>query len=161
MPSFDIVSEINRQEVDNAVSQTAKEIAARYDFKGSKSKIVPEKEGLQLLADDEFKMKAVVDILQSKLIKRGLNLKSFEFGKMEPGPDGLTKSFVKIIAGISQEKAKEIVKIVKETKLKVQASIQGEQVRVAGGKRDDLQLVMAHLRSQNFSLPLQFTNYRD
>lgn len=161
MPSFDIVSEINRQEVDNAVNQAAKEIATRYDFKGSKSKIILEKEGISLSSDDEFKMKAVVDILQSKLVKRGLNLKSFEFGKAEPGPDGLTKQFAKIIAGISQEKAKDLVKLIKETNSKVQASIQGEQVRVSGRQKDELQTVIATLRSQNFPIPLQFTNYRD
>ena len=161
MPSFDIVSEVDPQEIENAMNQALKEISTRYDFKGSKSKITKDKEGIHLLSDDEFKMKAVVDILQSKFIKRSLNLKSFDFGKVEPGPDGLVKCQVKIVSGIVQEKAKELVKLVKDTKIKVQASIQGETIRVSGGKKDDLQSVMGHLRGSNFSIPLQFTNFRD
>lgn len=161
MPSFDIVSEVNRQEIDNAINQARKEIATRYDFKGSKSQVLPEKDSLQLLSDDEFKMKALIDILQSKLVKRGVNLKSIEFGKPEPGPNGLTKCTAKIIAGIPQEKGKELVKMIKELKIKVQASLQGEQVRVSGNKKDDLQIVISHLKGVPFPLPLQFTNYRD
>lgn len=161
MPSFDIVSEVNMQEVQNAVDQAVREITTRFDFKGSKSKITQDKEGLHLLSDDEFKMKSVIDVLKSKLVKRGVDLKSVEFGKIEPGPDGLTKSLAKIIAGIPQEKAKEIVKIVKDSQIKVQASIQGEQVRVTGKKKDDLQQVIQFLRASNFPLPLQFKNYRD
>lgn len=161
MPSFDIVSEVNMQEVQNAVDQAMREITTRFDFKGSKSRITQDKEGLHLLSDDEFKMKSVLDVLKSKLIKRGVDLKSVEFGKIEPGPDGLTKSLAKIIAGIPQEKAKEIVKIVKDSQIKVQASIQGEQVRVTGKKKDDLQQVIQFLRASNFPLPLQFKNYRD
>lgn len=161
MPSFDVVSEVNMQEVQNALQQVLKEITTRYDFKGSRSKITQDKEGLHLLSDDEFKMNAVIDVLKSKLIKRGIDLKSIEFGKIEPGPEGLVKCLAKIIAGIPQEKGREIVKLVKESKLKVQASIQGEQVRVAGNKRDDLQSAIQLLRGSNFSLPLQFTNYRD
>lgn len=161
MPSFDIVSEVNNQEIRNAVDQAAREIATRYDLKGSRCKISLEKEGLQLLADDEFKMKAVIDILQSKLIKRGLNLKSFEWGKVESGPDGLVKNFSKIISGISQDRAKELIKIIKDLGGKVQASIQQSQVRVTGKKRDDLQTVIGTLRSTDFPLPLQFINFRD
>lgn len=161
MPSFDIVSQVNRQEMDNAVNQAAKEIASRFDFKGSKSRVALEKEGIVLLGDDEFRMKALTDVLQSKLIKRGVSLKAVEFGKVEPGPEGLVRCFAKIIAGIPQETAKELVKIVKESKLKVQASIQGDQVRVTGNKRDDLQAVIACLRGQNFPIPLQFANFRD
>ena len=161
MPSFDVVSQVNLQEVKNAVDQAQREVSTRFDFKGSKSKITQEADGLHLLSDDEFKMKALIDVLKSKLVKRGVDLKSIEFGTIEPGPDGLTKCLGKIIAGISQEKAKEIVKIVKETQLKVQVSIQGDQVRVAGKKRDDLQQVIALLKGSNFPLPLQYTNYRD
>lgn len=161
MPSFDVVSQVNMQEIHNAVDQTTREMATRYDFKGSKSKITEDKEGLHLLSDDEFRMKAVIDILQTKLIKRNVELKSMEFGKMEPGPSGLTKCLVKIIAGLSQDKAREIVKLVKDSQLKVQVSIQGDQVRVNGKKRDDLQEVIAFLRNANFSLPLQFVNFRD
>ena len=161
MPSFDIVSEVNIQEVDNAVNQTVKEIATRYDFKGSKSKVWRDKDGIHLLADDEFKMNAVLDIVKSKLIKRSVDLKSIEFGKMEPGSDGLTKCLAKIIAGIDQEKGKELVKKIKDLNLKVQASIQGNQIRVTAKQRDDLQTVIASLRTQNFPIPLQFTNFRD
>lgn len=161
MPSFDIVSEVNMQEVQNAVDQAMREITTRFDFKGSKSKITQDKDGLHLLSDDEFKMKSVVDVLKSKLIKRGVDLKSVEFGKIEPGPDGLTKCLAKIIAGIPQEKAKEIVKVVKDSQIKVQASIQGEQVRITGKKKDDLQQVIQLLRTANFPLPLQFKNFRD
>lgn len=161
MPSFDVVSQINLQEVRNAVDQVLREVATRFDFKGSKSSITQDKDGLHLLSDDEFKMKALIDILQSKLIKRGIDLKSIEFGKIEAGPDGLTKCLAKIISGIPQDKAKEIVKIVKETQLKVQASIQGDQVRVTGKKKDDLQQAIALLKGSHFPLPLQFINYRD
>lgn len=161
MPSFDIVSQVDRQEVDNAVNQTVKEIITRFDFKGSKSKITLDKEGILLLSDNEFKMRALADLLKAKLVKRGVELKSLEFGKVEPGPDGLVKCFAKIIAGIEQEKAKELVKIIKELNLKVQASIQTDQVRVTGKKRDDLQTAIASLRAQNFPLPLQFINFRD
>src|SRR3989338_2217969 len=119
MPSFDVVSQLNRQELDNAVSQALKEIATRYDFKGSRSQIKTEKEALQLLSDDEFKMKSLIDVLQSKLIKRGVSLKSVDFGKVEPGPEGLTKCRAKLVQGIDQEKAKELVKKIKETDLKV------------------------------------------
>lgn len=161
MPSFDIVSQINRQEVDNAVNQVTQEVATRFDFKGSKSKIVLEKEALSLLSDDEFRMKALIDILKSKLIKRGVDLKSIEFGKIEPGPDGLTKCEAKMISGIPQEKAKDLVKLIKEIGLKIQAAIQGDVVRVSGKKRDDLQTAIASLKAKNFPIPLQFTNYRD
>ncbi len=143
------------------MDQALREITTRFDFKGSKSKITQDKEGLHLLSDDEFKIKAVIDILKSKLVKRSVDLKSIEFGKVEPGPEGLSKCLAKIIAGIPQEKAKEIVKLVKDSNLKVQPSIQGDQVRVTGKKRDDLQAAIAFLRSSNFPLPLQFTNYRD
>lgn len=161
MPSFDIVSEVNGQEIDNAINQAVKEITTRYDFKGSKSRISRDKDGVHLLSDDEFKMRAVVDILQSKLVKRGVSLKSIPFGKVEPGPDGLVKCLAKIVEGIEAEKAKELVKIIKGFSLKVQASIQETQVRVTAKQRDDLQTVIASLKSQEFPIPLQFINYRD
>ena len=161
MPSFDIVSEINMQEIDNALNQARKEIAQRYDFRGSKSEIKLDKEGLHLLSDDDFKMKAVIDIIQSKIIKRGIDLRGLDFGKIEQGPDGLVKCHVKLIAGIDKEKGKELVKKIKDLNTKVQPSIQGEQVRVTGKKRDDLQEVIAHLKANPFHIPLQFTNFRD
>lgn len=161
MPSFDIVSQVNLQEIDNAVNQTVKEISARYDFKGSKSQITKEKDFLSLISDDEFKMNAVIDILKTKWIKRGIDLKSISFGKIESAHSGLVKCLAKIVSGIAQEKAKELLKIIKDLNLKVQASIAGDQVRVSGKNRDDLQVVIAHLKTQNFSIPLQFTNYRD
>lgn len=161
MPSFDIVSQVNQQEVENSVHQTAKEILTRYDFKGSRSSVTLDKDGIHLLSDDDFKMRAVIDILQSKLIKRGIDLKSIEFGKIESGPGGLSKCLAKIIAGIDQEKAKELVKMIKGMNLKVQAAIQEDQVRITAKQRDDLQSVIASLRTANFSLPLQFINFRE
>ena len=161
MPSFDIVSEINRQELDNAVNQATKEILTRYDFRGSKSKITLEKEHIQILADDEFRMKAVQDLLQGKLIRRDISLKSVVFEKIEAGGGGVVKCQVKLVNGIEQEKAKELVKKIKETKIKVQAAIQGEQLRVTGKQRDDLQSAIAFFKSLDYSIPLQFTNFRD
>ncbi|MBI5299052.1 MAG: YajQ family cyclic di-GMP-binding protein [Deltaproteobacteria bacterium] len=161
MPSFDIVSEVNRQEIDNAVNQSMKEIVTRFDFKGTKSKIVLEKEAIQIVSDNDIKMKSVVDILQSKLVKRGVSLKSIDLGKMEPGADGLSKCTGKIIAGVDQDKGKELVKKIKEMNLKVQASIQETQVRVTGKNRDDLQTVIANLRATDFPIPLQFINFRE
>lgn len=161
MPSFDIVSEINMQEIDNTLNQARKEIAQRYDFRGSKSEITLDKEGLHLLSDDDFKMNALIDILKSKAIKRGIDLKALEFGKIEPGHDGLVKCHVKLVAGIDKEKGKELVKKIKDLDLKVQPSIQGEQVRVTGKKRDDLQAVIGQLKAAPFVIPLQFTNFRD
>lgn len=161
MPSFDIVSEVHRQEIDNAVNQAMKEILTRFDFKGTKSKILLEKEAIQLLSDDDFKMRSIIDILQSKLVKRGVSLKSLDMGKMEPGPDGLSKCTAKIIAGIDTEKAKDLVKKIKEMNRRVQASIQAGQVRVTGKSRDDLQTIIAALRGADFPIPLQFINFRD
>lgn len=161
MPSFDIVSEINLQELDNAINQTKKEITTRYDFKGSKSDITLDKEGIHLTADDDYKMKALQDILQNKTVKRGINLKALEIGKIEPAGGNTLRCLVKIIKGIETEKAREIVKIVKGLNLKVQAAIEGEKLRVSGKSRDDLQTVMAHLRAKDFPIPLQFNNFRD
>ncbi|OGQ46803.1 MAG: YajQ family cyclic di-GMP-binding protein [Deltaproteobacteria bacterium RIFCSPLOWO2_02_FULL_46_8] len=161
MPSFDIVSEVNRQEIDNAVNQSMKEIVTRFDFKGTKSKIILEKEAIQIVSDNDIKMKSVVDILQSKLVKRGVSLKSIDLGKVQPGADGLSKCTGKIIAGIDQDKGKELVKKIKEMNLKVQASIQETQVRVTGKNRDDLQTVIANLRATDFPIPLQFINFRE
>ncbi|MBI3540864.1 MAG: YajQ family cyclic di-GMP-binding protein [Deltaproteobacteria bacterium] len=161
MPSFDIVSELNLQEVDNAVNQTKKEIITRYDFKGSKSDIVLDKDGIHLTADDDYKMKALIDILQNKAVKRGISLKALEVGKIEEVGGSLLKCLVKLTKGIETEKAREIVKIVKGMNLKVQAAIEGEKLRVSGKNRDDLQSVMQALRAKDFPIPLQFNNFRD
>lgn len=161
MPSFDIVSELNLQEVDNAVNQTQKEILTRYDFKGAKAEVKLEKDGLHLAAIDEHKMKTLIDVLQSKMIKRGVSLKSLDTGKIESGLGGTVKCLVKLVNGIETEKARELVKIVKGMNLKVQAAIEGEKLRVSGKNRDDLQTVIQTLRAKDFPLPLQFNNFRD
>jgi cyclic-di-GMP-binding protein len=160
--SFDVVSKVDLQEVQNAVQQASKEIATRFDFRGSKSKIEwNEKElALTLTSDDEHKLKSVVDILETRLVKRGIAVKSLDYGKIEPAANTTVRQVAKIQQGISSEKAKEIVKTIKDQKLKVQASIQADQVRVAGKSKDDLQGVMTLLRGRDFGVPLQFTNYR-
>jgi uncharacterized protein YajQ (UPF0234 family) len=160
--SFDVVSKVDLQEVQNAVQQASKEIATRFDFRGSKSKIEwNEKElTLTLTSDDEGKLKSVKDILETRLVKRGVAVKSLDYQKVEPAAMGTVRQLVKIQQGIASEKAKEIVKTIKDRKLKVQAAIQGDQVRVSGRAKDDLQEVMALLRAGDFGVPLQFTNYR-
>jgi uncharacterized protein YajQ (UPF0234 family) len=160
--SFDVVSKVDLQEVQNAVQQASKEIATRFDFRGSKSKIEwNEKElTLTLTSDDEGKLKSVKDILETRLVKRGVAVKSLDYQKVEPAAMGTVRQLVKIQQGIASEKAKEIVKAIKDRKLKVQAAIQGDQVRVTGRAKDDLQEVMALLRAGDFGVLLQFTNYR-
>src|SRR5512136_1641260 len=142
MPSFDIVSKVDMQEVDNAVNQTVKEITQRYDFKGTKSQVTLETDSIKVLADDDFRLKAIIDILQSKCIKRGISLKALQYGKAEPASGGLVRQLVTLQQGISKEKGKEIIALIKETKLKVQAQIMEDQVRVTGKNRDDLQEVI-------------------
>ncbi len=161
-PSFDVVSEISLPEVSNAFAQAQKEIAQRFDLKGTAAALeFDEKEKtLTLTADGDFGLKAVNDILQNKLVKRGVPLKSLLYEKVEPATKGTVRQLVKLQQGIDSEKAKQIVKAIKDAKLKVQAAIQGDKVRVTGKKRDDLQAVIALLRDQDFGLPLQFTNYR-
>ncbi len=161
MPSFDVVSQVDRQEVDNAVNQTRKEVGQRYDFKGTKTEITIEEDRIHVVSDDDFKVKAVVDILQSKLVRRGISLKALVYGKIEPAGGGLAKQSITVQQGIATEKAREIVKIVKDSKIKVQSQIQGDQVRISGKKRDDLQAAIQLLKSQDLDLPLQFINYRD
>jgi hypothetical protein len=158
--SFDIVSKIEMTEVTNAVTQALKEIGQRFDFKGSKSSITQEKDALVILSDDEFKLKSVVDILQGKLVKRGVPIKNLSYGKIEPAQGGAVRQRVTLQQGIPTEKAKEIVKAIKDAKMKVQASIQADQVRVSGKSRDDLQAVITLLKSREFGIELQFTNYR-
>jgi uncharacterized protein YajQ (UPF0234 family) len=160
MPSFDIVSKVDMQEVDNAVNQTIKEIAQRYDFKGAKCEVKLESDAIRLLADDDFRLKAIVDILQSKFVKRGVSLKAMQFGKIESASGSMVRQVVTIQQGISKEKGKEINSLVKETKLKVQSQIQEDQVRVTGKNIDDLQEVIKILKGKDLGVELQFVNFR-
>ncbi|AQS59308.1 YajQ family cyclic di-GMP-binding protein [Desulforamulus ferrireducens] len=159
--SFDIVSRVNMQEVLNAVNQAEKEIQSRFDFKGSKSKIVFDgKPEITLHSDDDFKLKNVIDILEGKLVKRGVNLKALRYGKVEPAAGDTVRQVVTIVQGIEQDIAKKIIKAIKDSKIKVQASIQGDQVRVSGKNRDDLQAAIAVVKGMELNIPVEFTNYR-
>lgn len=160
--TFDIVSEVNMQEVDNAVNQTRKEISQRYDFKDSKTAIelnVKEKE-IVATTENDFRLKAVIDILQNKLIKRGVPIKALKYNAVEPAAGGNVRQKISLQIGIDKENAKLIVKMIKDTKLKVQAQIMDDQVRVSGKDRDDLQSVIAMLKNAELSFAVQFTNYR-
>ena len=160
--SFDVVSKVEMQEVKNAIDQALKEIHQRFDFKGTKTELtLKEKESeLVLLSDDEYKLKSVVDILRAKLIKRNVSVKAFAFGAVEPALGGTVRQTAKIQNGLSAEKAKEIAKEIKEVKFKAQAQIQGDQVRVQGKSRDELQAVIAFLKGKDFGIDLQYVNYR-
>ncbi len=158
--SFDIVSEVNMQEVDNALNQARKELAQRYDFKGSKSQISQEGDEIRIIADDDFKLKSVIDILQSKMVRRGVPLNALEYGKAEPAANDTVRQVITIKRGIPKEKGKEIVNVIKEMKLKVQAQIQENQVRVSGKDKDELQKVIQSLKDRDFGVSLQFENYR-
>jgi cyclic-di-GMP-binding protein len=158
--SFDVVSKTDMQEVTNAVIQAQKELAQRFDFKGSKSSIELSGEELVLISDDEGKLVSVKDILETRLIKRGVSIKALDYGKLEPAMSGTVRQKVKIVQGIETDKAKAIVKTIKDAKVKVQASIQSDQVRVVGRSKDDLQKAMALVKAQDYGIPLQFTNYR-
>ena len=158
--SFDIVSRTDLQEVVNAVQQTQKELETRFDFKASKSSVECREDEVTAVGDDEYKLASVLDILKSKLIRRGVSLKSLDCGKVEPAAQGTVRQIVKIKQGIDQEVARQIVKLVRDSKIKVQASIQGDQVRVAGKNRDDLQAVIQLLKGQDLPVELQFINYR-
>lgn len=160
MASFDIVSVVDMQEVDNAVNQAIKEIGQRYDFKGSKSKITLEKDGIKVLSDDDFRLKAVVDVLQSKFVRRAISLKALQYGKVEPASGGLVRQVITIQQGISKEKGREILALVKGTKLKVQSQIQDEQVRVTGKNINDLQEIIGLLKAQDLGVEMQFVNFR-
>lgn len=163
MPSFDISSEVDLQEIDNAVNQTLKEILARYDFKGSKSTLEFDKTKkiIKYTAEDEYKMGAIYDMLQSKAHKRGVSLKALKKGDMTDAGGQMKRCEISLVMGIETEKAKEITKLMKESKLKVQAQIQDQKVRVTGKKRDDLQEAIALLKTKDFEIPLQFGNFRD
>jgi cyclic-di-GMP-binding protein len=158
--SFDIVSKVDMQEVNNAISQAQKEIDTRFDFKNSKSSISLEKEEIVLASDDEFKLQNVLDIVQSKLTKRGISIKNLEYGKVEPASGATVRQKIKLKQGITQEISKKINVIIKDSKLKVQSQIQGDQLRVTGKSRDDLQRVMQLLKAEELPIELQFINFR-
>jgi len=160
--SFDIVSKVDMQEVDNAINQARKEIVQRYDFKGSKTSVeLKQKEHeVVLISDDDFRMKATIDILQSKFVKRSVPLKALTYSPVEPAAGGLVKQTIKLQNGIDKENAKLIVKMIKDTKLKVQGQIMEDQVRVSGKSKDDLQSIMAMIRQADFKFAVQFVNYR-
>jgi hypothetical protein len=160
--SFDIVSEVNLQEVDNALNQARKEISQRYDFKDSKSSIdfnAKEKE-IVVISDDEFKLKSVIDVLQSKLIKRSVPVKALEYKKIEPAANNTVRQVISLRVGIDKENAKALVKMIKDSKVKVQAQIMDDQVRVTGKSKDDLQEVMKMVRECDLPIATQFVNYR-
>lgn len=160
--SFDIASKVDMQEVLNAVNQATKEIRQRYDFKGSKSEITLNQNDKELtvVGDDDFKLKSVVDILQGRLVKRGVSLKALQYGKVEEASMGMARQKIKIQSGIDKERCKDIVKFIKTLKLKVQAQIQDEQVRVSGAKKDDLQAVIQALKEKDYDFHMEFVNYR-
>ena len=158
--SFDIVSKTDYAEVTNALNQTEKEISQRFDFKGSKASVVMQQKDLLLAAEDDTKLRNMNDILQSKLLKRGISLKALEYQNVEPAAGGTVRQVVKIQQGIPTDKAKEVVKFIKDGKFKVQASIQGETVRVSVKDRDTLQEVISALKGKDFGIDMQFDNYR-
>src|SRR5262245_37832413 len=161
MPSFDIVSEVNRQEVKNAVEQVNKEISTRYDFKGSDARVELNELALTVFADDEFKLGQVMDVLRGRLAKRNVDARTLELGAIEKISGDKVKRPVTVKVGIPQDKAKQIQKLVKDSKLKVAPSIQGDAVRISGAKKDDLQSVIQLVRTSVTDIPVQFINFRD
>ena len=158
--SFDIVSAIDMQELNNAVQQAVKEIDSRFDFKGSKSSITLEKNELVVVSDDEYKLNSVIDVLQSKMSKRGIALKNLDYGKIEPAASSTVRQRIGLKQGIDQENAKKINVIIRDSKLKIKSQIQGDQIRVTGKSKDDLQQAIHLLRQANIPLDLQFVNFR-
>ena len=161
MPSFDIVSEVSKPEVKNAVEQTNKEIQNRFDFKGSDARVEQAELVLTVYADDEFKLGQVMDGLRGRMAKRNVDTRSLDLGNIEKISGDKVKRSVTVKTGVPQEKGKSIVKLVKESKMKVQASIQGDAVRISGGKKDDLQAAIQLVKASVTDMPLQFTNFRD
>jgi len=159
--SFDIVCKVDMQEVTNGLDQARREIETRYDLKGSKNEVKLEKTDITLTVADDMKLKAVIDILQSKLHKRGVPLKALDYGKVEEASGGALRQKITIQQGIPIEKAREIIRLVKDSKVRVQAAIQEDQVRVSGKNRDDLQKIIAMVKEKDFGIALQFTNYRN
>ncbi len=160
--SFDIVSEVNLQEIDNAVNQANKEISTRYDFKNSKSQVSWNKDENEVVidADDEYKLRSVQDVLHTKLIRRGIDLKTLQYKKPEPASGGTVRQTATIQQGVDTEKAREINKFIKNSKLKVQVAIEGTKLRVSAKSKDDLQAAIQLVKDHDFGIPLQFTNYR-
>lgn len=160
--SFDIVSEVDLQEVDNGVNQAKKELSQRYDFKNSKFSIDYDRKEkkITLVAEDDFKLSALVDILETRLVKRGISLKSLKFNEPQKAFEGNLRQLIEIATGIPKDRAKELVSIIKGLNLKVQPQIEEDKIRVSSAKKDDLQAVIAHVRSIDFSLPLSFCNFR-
>ncbi len=158
--SYDIVSAVDLQELNNAINQASKEMTQRYDFKNSKSEITINNEEIKISTENEYKLAAIVDILQTKMIKRGVPIRNLNYGKIEQASGGLIKQIIKVQQGIESETAKKISKTIKDTKIKVQVQILGDQVRISGKNKDDLQKVMQLIKEQDFGLDLQYTNYR-
>ncbi|MBI3201921.1 MAG: YajQ family cyclic di-GMP-binding protein [Myxococcales bacterium] len=161
MPSFDVVSKVAWAEVTNALDQASREVAQRFDFKDTETSLEKTEEGIVIRANSEERARAAVGVLQEKLVRRKVSLKHLDVGEPAPGPKGSARILVKVKEGIEQEKAKQVIKLLKDKKLKVQASIQGDSVRVSGKKKDDLQEVIALLRTEDFGIVLSFENFRD
>jgi hypothetical protein len=161
MPSFDIVSQVNQVELRNALDQANKELSTRFDFRGSDARVEQQDKQLTLYADDDFKLKQVTDVLLGKLAKRGVDVRSLEFGGSEKISGDKVKQPVTVRVGVEQERAKKIVRLIKDSKLRLQASIQGDAVRVSGAKKDDLQAAIALVKKAITDFPLQFANFRD
>jgi hypothetical protein len=158
--SFDIVSRVDAMEVKNGIDQAQKELANRYDFKGSKAEIIEAKDDVTLIADDEFKMEQLKDIVISKLLKRGIDIRQLEWSKLEPGAGISVKTKLTFTTGIAQDKAKALVKQIKDKGIKVNAQIQGEEVRVSGKNKDDLQKAITFVKGLDLGYPVNFVNYR-
>ncbi|MDD5073358.1 MAG: YajQ family cyclic di-GMP-binding protein [Candidatus Omnitrophica bacterium] len=160
--SFDIVSEIDLQEVDNAVNQAKKELSQRFDFRGSKSSIDynREEKKITLIADDDFKLRSLQDILNGRMIKRNISIKALTYKEPEKAFEGTFRQVIELVSGLEREKQKELVKIIRDLNSKIQTQIEGEKIKVSSPKKDDLQTVISHLRSIDFPVALQFTNYR-
>jgi cyclic-di-GMP-binding protein len=158
--SFDVVSRVDHQELDNALNQARKEIENRFDFKNSKTSIEFDGKKITLISDDELKMRNVVDVLRGKAVRRGLDVKAFEFGDVEPAAGGTVRQILTLRSGIPKDQSKALMEQIKNLRLKVTAQYQDEQIRVTGKNKDDLQKVIAALRSMDFERPLQFVNYR-
>jgi cyclic-di-GMP-binding protein len=161
MPSFDVVSKVEMHEVDNAIQQAQKEVGTRYDFRDTKTTIERTEEGIMLRSSSEGRVEAALTVLQEKMVKRKVSLKTLDAQKIEPAGGQTYRQLIKLNQGINKDKAKDVVKFLKDTKVKVQAAIQGDAVRVSGKKRDDLQECIQALRSHDFGIELQYENFRE